>query len=77
MYLGFTILLYKYGHPHLTYLPQKFLSKLFFGKSMAQKYPTYLQFGHIYIIENVLNYEKYKHTIKVYPVSHNDFQMHS
>ena len=44
---------------------------------MAQKYPTYLQFGHKYIIENVLNYEKYKHTIKVYPVSHNDFQMHS
>ena len=35
---------YRYGH-----LPtQKILSKLFFGKSMAQKYPTYLQFGHMF-----------------------------
>ena len=30
-----TILLYnKYGHPYLTYLPQKILSKLFFGSEI-------------------------------------------
>ena len=48
-----TILFYKYGHPYLTYLPQKFLFKLFFGKNMAQKYPTYLQFGHMCKINTV------------------------
>ena len=38
---------YGYGHQYLTYLPWKFLSKLFFGKSMARKYPTYLQCGYM------------------------------
>ena len=38
-YLGLTILLYKYGHPYLTYLPQKFLSKLFFGKKYGWEIP--------------------------------------
>ena len=39
---------YKYGHQYLTYLPPKFLSKLFFyKKSMAEKYPTYLWFGRM------------------------------
>ena len=33
--------LYKYGHPQLTYLPPFFCPNFFFGKSMAQKYPTY------------------------------------
>ena len=38
-YLGLTILLYKYGHAYLTYLPQKFLSKLFFGKKYGWEIP--------------------------------------
>ena len=32
-------------HQYLTYLPRIFCSKVFFGKSLAQKYPTYLQGG--------------------------------
>ena len=37
-YLGLTILLYnKYGHPYLTYLPQNFLSKLFFWKKYGSE----------------------------------------
>ena len=41
--------IYKYGNPYLTYLPQIFLSKLFFRKSLASKVPylptvwTYVQ----------------------------------
>ena len=40
---------YKYGHPYLTYLPQIFLSKLFFQKKFGSKVPylptvwTYVQ----------------------------------
>ena len=40
---------YKYGHPYLTYLPQFFLSKLFFQKKFGSKVPylptvwTYVQ----------------------------------
>ena len=40
---------YKYGHPYLTYLPQKILSKLFFRKKFGSKVPylptvwTYVQ----------------------------------
>ena len=34
-----TILLYKYGHPYLTYLPQKFLSKLLFWKKYGSEIP--------------------------------------
>ena len=28
--------------------PETFCPNFFFGKSMAQKYPTYLQFGHMF-----------------------------
>ena len=38
---------YRYGHQYLTYLRWKLLSKILFGKTMPQKYPTYLQFGHM------------------------------
>ena len=30
---------YKYGHPYLTYLPQIFLSKLFFQKKFGWEVP--------------------------------------
>ena len=48
-YLGFTILLCKYGLPYLPTLPQKKLSKLFFLKKFGSKIPylptvwTYVQ----------------------------------
>ena len=38
-YLGFTILLCKYGLPYLPTLPQKKLSKLFFWKKYGPKIP--------------------------------------
>ena len=44
-----TILLHKYGHPYLTYLPRNFLSKLFFLKKYGSEIPylptiwTYVQ----------------------------------
>ena len=47
---------YKFGHPYLIYLPQKFLAKLFFGKSMAEKFPTYLQFGHMSKISHFFSF---------------------
>ena len=45
-YLEFTILLYKYGLPYL-YTYHKSFGQTFFGKSMAEEYPTYLQFEHM------------------------------
>ena len=44
---------YKYGHQYLAYLSQKILSKLFFLKCMAEKYPTYLWLRHM---SNLLQY---------------------
>ena len=46
-YFEFTILLYKYGLPYLPTYHKLFCSYFFFGISMAEGYPTYLQFGHM------------------------------
>ena len=46
-YLEITVLLYKYGHTYLPTFHKIFCPKIFFGKSMAGGYPTYLQFGHM------------------------------
>ena len=39
LYVGFTILLCQYGFLHLPTLPQKILSKLFFGKKYGSSIP--------------------------------------
>ena len=52
---------YKYGHPYLTYLPQIFLSKLFFQKKFGSKVPylptvwTYVQNFIIFFWNAFLN----------------------
>ena len=59
-YLGFTILLCKYGLPYLPTLPQKKLSKFFFWKKFVSKIPylptvwTYVQSFVVFFILNAL-----------------------
>ena len=43
------IYFHMYEPKYLTFMPWKFLTKLLFGKSMAQKYPTYQRFGLLLI----------------------------
>ena len=55
-----TILLYKYGHPYLTYLPQKFLSKRFLWKKFGSEISylptiwTYVQNFEVYFWNGLL-----------------------
>ena len=64
-YLGFTILLCKYGLPYLPTLPQKNLSKLFFWKKFGSKIPylptvwTYVQ-SFVVFLFGTLSLEKLK-----------------
>ena len=44
---------YKYGHPYLTYLPQIFLSKLFFQKKFGWEVPylpTVWAYVHTFVV---------------------------
>ena len=44
---------YKYGHPYLTYLPQIFLSKLFFQKKFGWEVPylpTVWTYVHTFVV---------------------------
>ena len=46
-YLGFTIILYKYGVPDLPTYHKRFCPNFFLGESMDPKYPTYLHFRYM------------------------------